>query len=113
MYTEDRGVNKTTIMSSLTILGILLGVHLPAATAQILPKTLAQNSAVTPHPDPHASEAGGGFQRIEQPLWRKALVTAGGLGLIGLELWWFLVSTPKSGTAPPQGKEQAMPVNRD
>ncbi|WP_017303066.1 hypothetical protein [Spirulina subsalsa] len=31
------------------------------------------------------------FEQIEQPLVLKLAVTAGGLGLIGLELWWFLV----------------------
>jgi plastocyanin domain-containing protein len=29
------------------------------------------------------------FQRIEQPLANRAIVTIGGIGLIGLELWWF------------------------
>lgn len=32
------------------------------------------------------------FQRIDQPLPVKILVTASGMGLIGLELWWFLLS---------------------
>jgi len=32
------------------------------------------------------------FQTIQQPLTVKLLVTAGGIGLIGLELWWFLFS---------------------
>lgn len=36
------------------------------------------------------------FSRLEQPLWLKGAVTTGGLGLIGLELWWFLFSKPKS-----------------
>ncbi|MBE9010267.1 hypothetical protein IQ250_08620 [Pseudanabaenaceae cyanobacterium LEGE 13415] len=38
----------------------------------------------------------GQFHRIEQPIRNKAIVTLGGLGLIGLELWWFLLSKPKS-----------------
>jgi plastocyanin domain-containing protein len=29
------------------------------------------------------------FQRVEQPLGIKGIVTLAGLGLIGLELWWF------------------------
>ena len=29
------------------------------------------------------------FQRVEQPLGLKGIVTVVGLGLIGLELWWF------------------------
>jgi plastocyanin domain-containing protein len=32
------------------------------------------------------------FRRIEQTLPIKAAVTISGLGLIGLELWWFLMS---------------------
>jgi plastocyanin domain-containing protein len=36
------------------------------------------------------------FRRIDQPLANKVAVTLGGLGLIGLELWWFLLSKPKS-----------------
>ena len=36
------------------------------------------------------------FRPIEQPLALKAIVTLGGLGLIGLELWWFLWSQPKT-----------------
>jgi len=37
---------------------------------------------------------------IEQPLSLKAGVTLGGFGLIGLELWWFLLSK----TRPSQTK---------
>ncbi len=36
------------------------------------------------------------FSRIEQPISLKILVTLGGLGLIGAELWWFLLSKTKS-----------------
>lgn len=39
------------------------------------------------------------FRRIEQPLWSKVLVTGGGVGLIGLEIWWFLLSQSKPGSA--------------
>lgn len=34
------------------------------------------------------------FQRIEQPIEIKIAVSIAGLGLIGLELWWFLFSKP-------------------
>jgi|GEM_PF-1681979 plastocyanin domain-containing protein len=30
------------------------------------------------------------FQKIDQPLPLKATITLVGLGLLGLELWWFL-----------------------
>ena len=36
------------------------------------------------------------FKAINQPLINKILVTVGGMGLIGAELWWFLFSKPKS-----------------
>lgn len=34
--------------------------------------------------------------RLEQPLQLKILVTLGGIGLIGTEVWWFLFSKIKS-----------------
>ena len=36
------------------------------------------------------------FRHIEQPLALKVIVTLGGLGLMSLELWWFLWSQPKA-----------------
>ena len=36
------------------------------------------------------------FKQIPQPLWLKVIVTASGLGLIGLETWWFILSKQKS-----------------
>jgi len=39
----------------------------------------------------HSSEQTSQFQRIEQPLGLKVGVAIAGLGLIGLELWWFLL----------------------
>ena len=48
------------------------------------------------------------FRRIEQPLWLKSVVTAGGVGLIGVELWWFLLSKSKSRKADTnQGIQEA------
>lgn len=42
------------------------------------------------------TESHSQFSRIEQPLSLKILVTLGGLGLIGTEIWWFLFSKTKS-----------------
>ncbi|MEH1888534.1 MAG: hypothetical protein V7K92_03415 [Nostoc sp.] len=39
----------------------------------------------------HSSEQTSQFHRIEQPLGLKVGVAIGGLALIGLELWWFLL----------------------
>ncbi|NER83884.1 MAG: cupredoxin domain-containing protein [Leptolyngbya sp. SIO1D8] len=60
-----------------------------------------------------AAESDSGFRRIEQPLWTKALVTTGGLGLIGLQLWWFLFSQPKTGKARNQNGVQEVTVKVD
>lgn len=39
------------------------------------------------------------FHKIEQPLPLKIIITLGGLGLIGLELWWFIFSKKTTKTA--------------
>lgn len=41
----------------------------------------------------------GEFHRIEQPIGLKLGVAGAGLGLIGLELWWFLFSKTKAQSA--------------
>ncbi|MFH7241434.1 MAG: hypothetical protein ACHWZW_01160 [Spirulina sp.] len=46
----------------------------------------------------------GQFQRIEQPLWSRLAVTSAGLGLIGLELWWFVFSKPNPPKTAATGK---------
>ncbi len=53
------------------------------------------------------------FQRIDQPLGNKIAVTLGGLGLIGLELWWFLLSKPKSLKATTESGVQEVTVTVD
>ncbi|MGP0128222.1 MAG: hypothetical protein ACTMUB_02810 [cyanobacterium endosymbiont of Rhopalodia musculus] len=40
-------------------------------------------------------ETNSQFYRLEQPLPLKILVTLGGIGLIGTEVWWFLFSRTK------------------
>lgn len=53
------------------------------------------------------------FRRIDQPLGVKGAVTAGGLALIGLELWWFLFSKPKSQKAKSNQGIQEVTVTVD
>jgi plastocyanin domain-containing protein len=77
-------MDKKAIANSITSLGMVLGIASSNAVAQM------------PH---QMSDRTGQFQRIEQPLSNKIIVTVGGLGLIGLELWWFLASKPKSANA--------------
>jgi plastocyanin domain-containing protein len=75
-------VNKTALIGSIASLGIVLGIASGEASAQTSHET---------HP-----QTANQFQRIDQPLGNKVAVTLGGLGLIGLEIWWFLLSKPKS-----------------
>lgn len=72
---------KATFLGTLAGLGFLLGAISGALAAEMSTEPTAQNTQ---------------FRRIEQPLKNKAVVTLGGIGLIGLELWWFLLSKPKS-----------------
>lgn len=72
---------KATFLGTLAGLGFLLGAISGALAAEMPTEPTAQNTQ---------------FRRIEQPLGNKLGVTLGGIGLIGLELWWFLLSKPKS-----------------
>jgi hypothetical protein len=73
-------ITKTVILC-LTILGLFLNIP---TQREIKPKNLA------------ISETKSEFQYIHQPLWVKSIVTFSACGLIGLEVWWFLLSKPKS-----------------
>jgi plastocyanin domain-containing protein len=79
-------VKKSALVGGIASLGLLWGM------------TSGQVVAQMPHEGMQRSETEqkGQFRRIEQPLWLKSAVTFGGLGLIGLELWWFLLSKSKS-----------------
>ncbi|QKD81582.1 cupredoxin domain-containing protein [Thermoleptolyngbya sichuanensis A183] len=94
---------KTALINGVAIVGMLCGMVSNEAIAQET-HTEIQHST---------SKNAGQFQRIEQPLWAKVAVTAGGLGLIGLELWWFLLSKPKSRKATTQGGIQEVTVTVD
>ena len=72
---------KSTFFGTLAGLGFLLGSISGPIAAQM--------------PAEYSTYQTSQFQRIEQPLANKIVVTLGGLGLIGLELWWFLLSKPK------------------
>ena len=62
---------------------------------------------------PSASEQTNQFRRIEQPLGTKIAVTLGGLGLVGLELWWFLLSKNKAATAKASQSVQEVEITVD
>jgi len=94
-------MNQSIILSGIVGVGVLLGIITDAAIAQM--------SSMEMQPTQQTGE----FQRIEQPLWIKGAVTTGGLGLIGLELWWFILSKPKSRQATTQNGVQEITVMVD
>ncbi len=88
-----RSLHKWTIGSLLSI-GMLFGAAL-TARAQISEADTSE------------------FRRIEQPLGLKVGVAAAGAGLIGLELWWFLLSKTKAQTAQAANGVQSVDVTVD
>ncbi|HEY9880689.1 MAG TPA: cupredoxin domain-containing protein, partial [Leptolyngbyaceae cyanobacterium] len=93
---------KHLTLSSLASLGMLLALAAPVP-AQM------NHDEMRAEPSQQTNE----FQRIEQPLWSRAAVTATGLSLVGLELWWFLLSKPKSRRASTTGGIQEITVTVD
>jgi plastocyanin domain-containing protein len=79
-------LKKATFFGTLAGLGFLLGA---------ISGALATEMPASHNMEPQSTESTQ-WRRIEQPLSNKVGVTLGGLGLIGLELWWFLASKPKS-----------------
>ena len=95
-------INQSTLLGSFAAISIVLGVVSSAAVAQDAHEGMN-----------HTPQEQREFQRIEQPLWLKGTVTVGGLGLVGLELWWFLFSKPKSRKATTQAGIQEVTVTVD
>lgn len=94
---------KTTLIGAIAGLGLLWGSATGAAAQMLHNMNEMESSRI------QATE----FRAIEQPLRNKLIVTLAGLGLIGLELWWFLLSKPKSRQAPMQAGIQAVTVTVD
>ena len=90
-------VRKSAIIATI---GVSIGLISSGAIAQ----TMREHDQSTP------TTSTSEFQRIEQPLSNKLLVTVGGLSLIGLELWWFLFSKPKALKAETQGGIQSVNI---
>ncbi|MDX2244836.1 MAG: cupredoxin domain-containing protein [Leptolyngbyaceae cyanobacterium bins.302] len=95
-------MKKTIFWGTLAGFGFLLGAISGAIAAEVPEHSMESM--------PRSSENVGQFQRIEQPLGNKVAVTLGGLGLIGLELWWFLFNKPKSRQASTEGGIQEVTV---
>ena len=98
-------MRKAMIWSTLTGFGFLLGAISGAIAADVPNPSMDSMS--------HSAGKSGQLQPIEQPLINKAIVTLGGLGLMGLELWWFLRAKPKSRQVTAQGGIQAVTVTVD
>ena len=94
---------KNALLGSVT--GFILSGTV-AATAQ-MPADCAMTYAMA-----HAMSQGE-FQRLEQPPSLKMSVVAGGLALIGLELWWFLGNKPKPKQVEIQQGVQAIDITVD
>jgi len=90
--------NKSKIFGGIAGLGFLFGIASSVATAEM---------------PTHSSEQTSQFRRIEQPIALKVGVTLGGLGLIGLELWWFLFSKNKAAKANLGQGIQELTINVD
>ncbi len=71
---------------------------------------LAQMDMEIPASETKVSEQ---FRPIEQPLELKIAVTLGGIGLIGLELWWFLFGKTKAAQAETKSDIQELTINVD
>jgi plastocyanin domain-containing protein len=95
--------SRSIVMSGFLSLGILFGMLSSHAVAQIQHQGMRRS----------AMEQAEQFHRIEQPLWVKAVVTAGGVGLIGLDIWWFLLSKPKARKATAQQGIQEVTITVD
>jgi plastocyanin domain-containing protein len=96
---------KKTMLKPVTFWGTLAGFG-------FLLGAISGAIAAEPHHDGSMRESSQ-FQRIEQPLSNKVAVTLGGLGLISLELWWFLFSKPRFRSATTQGGIQEITVTVD
>lgn len=96
-------LRKATFFGTLAGLGFLLGAISGALAAETNMNNMNEHAAPQPNQ----------FQRIEQPLGNKIAVTVGGIGLIGLELWWFLLSKPKSRQAVAKAGIQEVTVTVD
>lgn len=93
--------SRSQIWGSLTGLGLLLGTASGTVMAQM------------PYEMPGEIAPTNQFRRIEQPLGLKVSVTVGGIALIGLELWWFLLSKTKAQQAQAHQGIQELTITVD
>ncbi|MDF0551994.1 hypothetical protein [Kamptonema sp. UHCC 0994] len=82
-------LTQVLLLRKLAGLGLSIGITLLPISGAIAAESHSNLSNNSAHKNAQ-------FESIEQPLVNKVAVTLGGLGLIGLELWWFLFSKSKS-----------------
>lgn len=92
---------KATFFGTLVGIGFLFGAISGAIASEKMPDD---------HNMPTETSKPTEFKVIDQPLTNKILVTVGGVGLIGAELWWFLLSKPKSKKAESESGIQEVTV---
>ncbi len=80
-------LKKATFFGTLVGIGFLLGAISGAIASQKMSDDHNMQTETSKTTE---------FKAIEQPLMNKVLVTVGGIGLIGAEIWWFVLSKPKS-----------------
>jgi plastocyanin domain-containing protein len=94
--------NRITTLQKMTFFGTLAGFgFLLGAISGVMAAEMETRQTATR------------FQLIAQPIENKIGVTLAGLGLIGAELWWFVLSKPKSRKASTQGGVQEVTVTVD
>ncbi|MFM7447883.1 MAG: hypothetical protein ACKO24_04720 [Leptolyngbyaceae cyanobacterium] len=81
-------LKKTTFLGILVGAGFLLGTVSERTAAEVNINNLNSHT--------QTSSQLNQFQQIKHSAGIQIVVTIGGLGLIGLELWWFLFSKPPS-----------------
>lgn len=95
------------------LVGVLAGFGLLVGTSGAVTLIATEAGMTAPESSmemPHGSTANQEFERIDQPLGVKLGVSAAIVSLIGLELWWFLLSKPKSYKARSQQGIQEIDV---
>jgi plastocyanin domain-containing protein len=95
---------QKVIIGVVTTIGLILGS--PSMITAQMPhdtETMPSNSA----------EQNRSLERIEQSLANKIIVTLVGIGLIGLELWWFLLTQPQSRKVSTQSGIQEITITVD
>lgn len=105
-------MKRAFFIASLAGLGILLG-DIPGVISGDTSRTIAAPDHSTHIENQRNGHSTGQFQRIQQPLANRVAITLGGLGLIGLELWWFLFSQPTSQRATTTAGIQEVTITVD